>query len=91
MSKKSYIDDLKEWNNNMYSPGHYTGGRMPMDVKYGGKKTRFIILIQSLLILFVGVLFLLETDYKVVGCICIGIGVFISAAAIWRMCYKNHK
>jgi hypothetical protein len=91
MSKKSYIDDLKEWNNNMYSPGHYTGGRMPMDVKYGGNKARVIILIQSLLILFVGVVFLLETDHRGIGCISLSIGVFVSAVVIWRMCYKKPK
>ena len=89
MSKRTYTDDLKEWNNNMYSPGYYIGGNMPMDVKYGGNKARAMTLVQSFLILFAGALLLLATDYKIAGYILVSVGIVISAAVIWRMRYKK--
>lgn len=28
--KKDYIDEYKDWQDNQYNPGHFTGGRTPI-------------------------------------------------------------
>ncbi|MCF8299015.1 MAG: hypothetical protein K9J13_15815 [Saprospiraceae bacterium] len=30
---EGYLDGVKEWNNNVYNPGHYTGGNIPHYLK----------------------------------------------------------
>lgn len=40
MSKEEldeYMDDLQEWSENQYNPGHWTGGKVPPFIKYSGK------------------------------------------------------
>jgi hypothetical protein len=33
-----YLKDLKRWQDNMYSPGAYTGGNIHPAVRHGNKK-----------------------------------------------------
>lgn len=33
-----YLNDLEEWQNNQYNPGHWTGGRIPFHLKYPKKR-----------------------------------------------------
>lgn len=35
---EQYLKDLKDWQNNMNSPGAYLGGNMPPLVKYGNRR-----------------------------------------------------
>ena len=30
-----YLNDLEEWQNHQYDPGHYLGGNLPPQLKYG--------------------------------------------------------
>lgn len=30
-----YLNDLEEWQNHQYDPGHYLGGNIPPQLKYG--------------------------------------------------------
>lgn len=38
--KKSteYLNDIKEWQNKMYSPGEYLGGKLPPIIQHGNRK-----------------------------------------------------
>jgi hypothetical protein len=54
---KEYFKDFKEWQDRMYSPGEYLGGKMPPIVKYGSRKILrplawFILLPFMILLLF---------------------------------------
>ncbi|MCX6733676.1 MAG: hypothetical protein NTX63_02585 [Candidatus Peregrinibacteria bacterium] len=46
--KKDYIDEYKDWQDNQYNPGHFTGGRTPIWLSQPGKPkllgTVFVIL-----------------------------------------------
>jgi hypothetical protein len=47
------VSDLKEWHNNQYNPGYWTGGRMPFFYRLELKKFKtFFILIGVLGIIF---------------------------------------
>jgi hypothetical protein len=35
--RDNYLRDLAEWNEHQYSPGHWTGGKIPPQAKYGGR------------------------------------------------------
>lgn len=32
-----YIEDLQEWQDNQYNPGHYLGGKIPGNLLYSGR------------------------------------------------------
>ncbi len=36
-SKKDYIDEYKDWQDNQYNPGHFTGGNVPIWLSRPGK------------------------------------------------------
>jgi hypothetical protein len=33
-----YLDDIKEWNEHQYNEGYWSGGKMPLPLKYGGRR-----------------------------------------------------
>jgi hypothetical protein len=35
---EEYLKDLNEWQDRMYSPGEYLGGKLPPLLKYGNRK-----------------------------------------------------
>lgn len=37
LPKKDYIDEYKDWQDNQYNPGHFTGGRTPIWLSRPGK------------------------------------------------------
>lgn len=45
-----YIDDLNEWSENQYNPGHWTGGNVPPFIKYGGKPMGYTLMGLGLVI-----------------------------------------
>jgi len=42
-----YLNDLEEWGERQYSPGHWTGGRLPPYLKYAQRPLVLIILIAA--------------------------------------------
>jgi hypothetical protein len=54
-SKKSnddYIADFKEWQDHQYTPGYFTGGRIPVWIKHP-PRPRLLLVVFLLPILFV--------------------------------------
>lgn len=37
-NNQDYIEDLAEWQENQYNPGHYMGGKIPGYLLYGGRQ-----------------------------------------------------
>lgn len=53
---EEYINDLKQWQDKMYSPGEYLGGKLTPFIKYGNRKVVkgyawFIIIILTLVVI----------------------------------------
>ena len=48
-----YIDDLKEWQENQYNPGHFLGGNTSPILKYGGKKIGALFLVIGIFSLII--------------------------------------
>lgn len=63
--EKDYIEELKEWQDNQYNPGHYTGGKLPHFMfKPGNKKVLgLLFLLPSLLILVTILLMILRSVF----------------------------
>lgn len=47
-NKEEYLEDLKEWQENQYSPGHYLGEKKSPLLKYGGKKIGVVFFIVGI-------------------------------------------
>ena len=43
-----YLNDLEEWGNKQYSPGHWTGGRIPPHFKYARWPVVLFIVLMAL-------------------------------------------
>jgi len=43
-----YLNDLEKWGEKQYSPGHWTGGRLPPFFKYARWPMVMVILIMAL-------------------------------------------
>lgn len=46
--RDEYLRDLRDWNEHMYSPGHWTGGRIPPALKYGGRGLGAVLVLGGL-------------------------------------------
>lgn len=44
-----YLRDLEEWGEHQYSPGHWTGGNIPPQIKYGGKSMGYLSILLGLI------------------------------------------
>lgn len=52
MSKKKpddYLQDLQDWQNHQYTPGYYTGGRIPPQLKHGRKRMGYLYLFLGII------------------------------------------
>ena len=49
--QKDYIDEYDEWQRHQFEPGYFTGGRVPVWIKYPGNRKRLgaIFLIMGLI------------------------------------------
>ena len=54
---KEYLKDLNEWQNKMYSPGEYLGGKLPPLLKHGNRK--FVKPYAWITLLFFGTVFVI--------------------------------
>jgi hypothetical protein len=65
-----YLNDLEEWNEHQYDPGHYLGGRIPPLFKYStgtggiGKRSRRGL---GLVLLFIGATSLIVLIYSIMN------------------------
>lgn len=90
---EQYTKDFLKWQNNQYNPGAYLGGNFPIDVKHGGKKNRIYLLIQSTVILFFGLLIILEVEskYNFVGYILVVLGLIFTISLVWRLYFYKKR
>ena len=44
-----YLNNLEEWSEHQYNPGHWVGGNIPPHIKYAGRHIGFVFLISGLL------------------------------------------
>lgn len=89
MSKKKisksekYTNDFLNWQKNQYSPGYYTGGNFPLDIKYGGKKFGYYLLFQGVLIIFLAIAMILGGGSDPGLFLVIALAVFLGIFCIW--------
>jgi len=46
-----FLNEIEEWGEKQYSPGHWTGGNIPPHIKHGGKLGGILLLIAGILII----------------------------------------
>lgn len=44
----NYLEDLREWNDHQYDPGYWVQGRVPPQIKYGGRGMGVVFLASGL-------------------------------------------
>ncbi|MTI81582.1 MAG: hypothetical protein FH758_12035 [Firmicutes bacterium] len=95
MTKKDYddhdnIEDLQEWSDKQYNPGHWTGGNIPPHMKRGnlGKLCGYYLLVLGVFVVLPGIGMLVFDSSNNVGqkVIVIVIGFILSIAG-----YKKIK
>jgi hypothetical protein len=89
-SSQKYTDDFNTWQRNQYLPGAYTGGNFPPDIKYGGRKFGYTVLIPGLVILLFGILMVLQTDNFKAGIGTIIFGLVVSYAG-WNKVRRSKR
>ena len=89
-NSQKYTEDLKDWQRNQYNPGTYTGGNFPPDLKYGGKKFGYVVLVQGLALLLIGVTVLTQTEEFVPGIVITIMGLIICFAG-WNKTRRSKQ
>lgn len=86
-----YLNDLEEWNEHQYDPGHWTGGHIPPQIKYGGRKLGIGLLALGLLTI-PGIVINFTSNYSFNPTDLIGVGgeVLLVIAGI-RLIIKKDK
>lgn len=98
-NNKSYIDEMKEWQEHQYDPGYYTNGRIPPYMKYPGKPRLYgwlLILSGILSIIILTVICSISFDKKqivpIIGFILLfGLIAAIQIVGGIRLLMKSYK